>query len=424
MIKLFNAQILTMEPDRPIIEQGEIHIRGDRIAYVGEHPIEELVEFDREINCHGNLLMPGFKDAHTHSGMLFLRSHADGMELKRWLRDVVFVAEAKLTPEDITACTKLAILEYLSSGITGIMDMYIDPDATARACMDLGMRCALVSGLSDTVSSIEMVASRYERLNRLSPLISYKLGFHAQYSCSKDLLRELTNLVHQYRAPVYAHISETYEEVERCRQECGMTPPVYLDSMGIFDYGGGGYHCVHMTDNDIRVFIRRGLSVITNPGSNMKLASGIAPITTYLRKGINVALGTDGPASNNCLNMFKEMQLVSGLANIREHDASSVSSLDVLRMATVNGASVCGMQDADVLATGKLADIVLIDLHRPNMYPQGNVISNLTYSCNLSNVLMTMIGGRILYDHGEYCISEKPESIYRAAQAVADRLLG
>jgi len=285
-IRLYNARILTMEKNRDIFS-GEIWIKNGRIVYVAEQAEinsewnkQEFprIEWDIELDCRDNLLMPGFKNAHTHSAMTALRSYADDVPLERWLNEKVFPMEAKLNGEDIYELTKLAILEYLTSGITSVFDMYLTPDTVAEACLDTGMRCVLVSGVNNFVSSPEQMEQEYLRWNKKHSLISYQLGFHAEYTCSKELLYMLSQLAHKYRAPMYTHLAETAKEVEECKARYGMTPAVFLDSLGMFEFGGGGFHCVHMTNEDMDVFRKRRMHVITNPGSNTKLASGIAPI--------------------------------------------------------------------------------------------------------------------------------------------------
>ncbi len=430
-IRLYNARILTMEKNRDIF-RGEIWIKNDKIAYIPE--MKELesdwnkrdvprIQWDIEVDCEDNLLMPGFKNAHTHSPMTFLRSYADDLPLQEWLNDKIFPMESRLAGDDIYHLTKLAIMEYLTSGVTAIFDMYLQPDLVAEACMDAGMRCVLVSGLNDFTSSPEQMEEEYLRWNKRHPLISYQLGFHAEYTCSKELLFKVSQLAHKYRAPVYTHLAETVKEVEECKAKYGMTPAMFLDSLGIFEFGGGGFHCVHMTEEDMDVFRKRRLHVITNPASNMKLASGIAPIAEYERRKIPVSIGTDGAASNNCLDMFREMFLVSGLSKLREQDAASLDAMRVLRMATVHGAKAMRLNKADVLAKGKLADIIMIDLHQPNMQPIHNIPKNLVYSGSKSNVLMTMVGGKILYRNGEFNIGESPESIYRRCRQIVQRMI-
>lgn len=430
-IRLYNARILTMQEGEQIFE-GEIWIRDDRILYVGDGKNVDGVYdklkipcliWDREVDCEKNLLMPGFKNAHTHSGMTVLRSYADDLPLKDWLNKQVFPVEAKLTAEDICELTKLAVLEYLTSGITAVFDMYLTPESIARAFDEMGMRCVQVGAVNNFSQSLELVEEMYQKLNQGSPLQSYMLGFHAEYTCSPELLKGIAALAHKYKAPVYTHLSETEEEVAECRERYGVTPLKYLDGLGIFDYGGGGYHCVHVTEEEIGIMKAKGLYAVTNPGSNTKLASGIAPISDFLKAGIPVAIGTDGPASNNCLDMFREMFLVTGLAKLKQKDASAVDAMEVLKMATVNGALAMGLRDADILAAGKLADIIMIDLMQPNMQPINNIPKNIVYSGSKSNVAMTMIGGRILYEKGRFFLTEQPEDIYRKAGQIKERLV-
>lgn len=429
-VRLYNARILTMEKNRPVF-RGEVWVKNDKIAYVAEEKELESnwdsdipkITWDTEIDCRDNLLMPGFKNAHTHSAMTFLRSYADDVPLQQWLREKVFPMEEKLTGEDIFHLTRLAILEYLTSGITSIFEMYLTPDTIAEACTDMGMRCVLTSGLNNFTSSVEKMEEEYLKWNRKNSLISYQLGFHAEYTCSKELIYRVSQLAHKYHAPVYTHLAETEREVEECRAKYGMTPPMFLDMMGIFEFGGGGYHCVHMSNADMEMFRRRRLYAITNPASNMKLASGIAPVADFMKNKIPVAIGTDGPASNNCLDMFREMFLVAGLSKLREEDAAGLDAVNVLRMATVNGAKAMRLSKADTLAKGKLADIILIDLHQPNMQPVHNIPKNLVYSGSKANVLMTMINGKLLYRNGEFNIGESVENIYRKCNEIVKRII-
>lgn len=429
-IRLYNARILTMEEGRNVF-LGEIWVKNERIIYVGEgRDIDEVyrklqiscMTWDREIDCEGNLLMPGFKNAHTHSGMTLLRSYADDLPLGEWLNQQVFPVEARLSEQDIYELTKLAVLEYLTSGITAVFDMYLTPDSIYRAFDEMGMRGVQVGGVNNFSQSPELLEQWYLKLNDKSPLQSFKLGFHAEYTCSKELLMKISEIVHKYEAPVYTHMAETASEVEGCKERYGMTPMAFLDSLGIFDFGGGGYHCVHVTDEDIAIMKKRGLYAVSNPGSNTKLASGIAPITKFLESGVPVALGTDGPASNNCLDMFREMFLVTGLAKLKENDASAVDALEVLKMATVNGAKAMGLFDADVLAEGKLSDLIMIDLNQPNMQPLNNIAKNIVYSGSKANVKMTMIHGKILYENGTFYTEEKPEEIYKKANDIVNKL--
>ena len=429
-IRFYNARILTMEEDRPIFE-GEIWVKDERIVYVGDGKDKDSVSgtdetggilWDEETDCQGNLLMPGFKDAHTHSGMTLLRSYADDLPLQSWLNEQVFPVEAKMSAEDIYHLTKLAVLEYLTSGITAIFDMYLTPESIAAACSETGMRCVQTGAVHNFSQSVESVERWYRELNGKDPLISFLLGFHAEYTCSKELMERMAELSGRLKAPVYMHLSETKSEVDGCVERYGMTPGMFLDSLGMFENGGGAYHCVWLTPEETELFKRKNVSVITNPASNMKLSSGIAPIQDFLKAGLNVAIGTDGPASNNCLDMFREMFLVTGLAKVREQDASAVDAMEVLKMATVNGAKAMGLTEADVLAEGKLADMIMIDLHQPNMQPFNNIAKNIVYSGSKLNVKMTMIHGKILYRSGTFHIHDEPEKIYAKANEIIGRL--
>ena len=425
-IRLYNARILSMEENRDIFF-GEVWVKKDRIVYAGDGTDTDSIYqklqipcmiWDREIDCEGNLLMPGFKDAHTHSGMTLLRSYADDLPLNDWLNQQVFPVEAKLTDEDIYELTKLAVLEYLTSGITAVFDMYLTPYSIYKAFNEMGMRGVQVGGVNNFSQSPELLEEYYLNLNGKSPLQSFMLGFHAEYTCSQELLMKISEIAHKYKAPVFTHLSETKAEVEGCRERYGMTPVAFLDSLGMFNYGGGGYHCVHVTEEDIVIMKKRGMYAVSNPGSNTKLASGIAPITQFLKAGVPVALGTDGPASNNCLDMFREMFLVTGLAKLKEEDAAAVDAMEVLKMATVNGAHAMGLGEADVIAEGKLADLIMIDLKTPNMQPLNNIAKNIVYSGSKINVKMTMIGGRILYENGSFLTDEKPEAVYEKANEI------
>lgn len=429
-IRFFHAGILTMEEGREIFE-GEVWVEDSRILYVGTgKDIDEFFErtgrtcmiWDEEIDCQGNLLMPGFKNAHTHSGMTFLRSFADDLPLDEWLHEKIFPAEGKLSKEDIYENTRLAVLEYLTSGITSIFDMYIEPEPVAKACEEMGMRCVEASGLNNFTQSLALMENSYLQCNKEGSLISFRLGFHAEYTCSRELLEGVAALARKYKAPVFAHMCETEKEVEECRERYGMTPVEFLDSLGIFDYGGGGYHCVYMSEKDKEIFARKGLSVITNPASNLKLASGMAPIQDFLNRNINIAIGTDGPASNNCLDMFREMFLVTGLAKVREKDAAVVDAMDVLKMATVNGAKAMGLTDCDVLAEGKKADMIMIDLNMPNMQPLNHIAKNIVYSGSKQNVKLTMIDGRILYRDGKFYTGCEPTQIYEKVNSIIQRI--
>ena len=418
--RLYNARILTMANGYSPT-WGEIWIENDHIIYVGPETPSDI-HWDVERNLCGNLVLPGFKNAHTHSAMTFLRSYADDLPLHDWLNKQVFPMEAKLNEEHIYHLSKLAILEYLTSGITANFDMYLTPDSIVQASIDCGFRTVLTGAVNDFSQSVALVDAWYNKYNGYHPLISFQLGFHAEYTTSRGILEDLAALARQYKAPVYTHNSETASEVQSCLQKTGLTPTQYLDSLHMFHYGGGGYHCVYMSAEDVSICRRRGISVITNPASNLKLASGIAPVQGLLDAGVNLAIGTDGPASNNSLDMFREMFLTTALAKVREQDASAVDANAVLHMATVGGAKAMRLFDCQTLTPGSQADLIVIDLNQPNMQPINNISKNLVYSGSKQNVILTMVAGNILYENGQFNIGEEPEAIYAKANEITREL--
>lgn len=424
-IRFFHAMILTMN-ENELIQDGELHVRDSRIVYVGRKlsgkELEGYGPFEREIDAQGNLLMPGFKNAHTHSAMTFLRSYADDLPLDEWLKKKVFPMEAKLDSQKIFHLSQLAFLEYLTSGITAVFDMYLSPDAVGEAARQFGFRVVLCGAMNDSVQSAAEEERWYHRWNRSEDLVSFRLGFHAEYTTSEEKMRQLSEVSHRLKAPVFAHNAETEKEVQECMEKYGKTPTQVMEELGLFDYGGGGFHCVWMEEEDMEIFRRRGLYAVTCPGSNLKLASGIAPTSDFLKRGIPMAVGTDGPASNNGLDMFREIFLVTGLAKLREKDASTVPAEQVLAMATVGGAHAMGLEDCVSLKEGQKADLILIDLTQPNMRPQADPRKNLVYSAGKQNVLLTMIDGKILYENGKFSAGVEAEEIYENAEKIVREL--
>lgn len=419
-IRFYNGLVLTGSPAQP--ERAELWVKDDRIEYVGA-PREDAGAFDREIDLAGDLVMPGFKNAHTHSAMTFLRSYADDLPLLDWLNQQVFPMEAKLTADDVYHLAKLAILEYLAAGITANFDMYMFAEANAAASRDMGFRTVLCGCIHDFYNTPDGLRKMYEDYNK-GGLVSCILGFHAEYTCSESLLREISAIAHEYKAPVFAHNSESASEVAGCIERHGTTPTAYLDSLGLFDYGGGGYHCIHLSDEDKAIFRDRGLWAVSCPGSNTKLASGIAPLTQLHDMGVHLALGTDGPASNNCLDMFREMFLATGLQKLANKDASAMAAETVFEMATRGGALAMGLADCDALAPGKKADLTVLDMRRPNMQPVNAIVKNIVYSGSTSNIRLTMIDGRILYENGSFFVGEPADAIYEKANAIINRMRG
>ena len=402
--------------------RGEVWTDGGKIAYAGAPRAGELPEFEREIDLNGDLVLPGFKNAHAHSAMTFLRSYADDLPLQSWLFDKVFPLEARLTPEAVYAFTRLAVLEYLSGGITASFDMYFHRDAYARANIDCGFRTVICGALS-AGDKISVAADDYAKFNALDPLISYLPGVHAEYTADEKLLRGMSELVHGLKSPFWTHNSETKSETDGCFERHGMSPTEYLDSLGLYDFGGGGYHCVWFSERDIEIFAEKGLWAVTCPCSNAKLASGIAPLERFEKRGVRLAVGTDGPASNNALDMFREMYLACVLQKLRLNDAAACPAENILLAACSGGARAMGLDGCDSLAEGKAADLAVISLHRPNMRPIHDVAKNLVYSGTRDDVRMTMVAGRILYENGEFRVGCDAEEIYAEAEKYTKELI-
>lgn len=416
MIRFYNGRVLSFQGGAHI-SSDEVWTDGGSIAYIGPAP-EELPEFERQIDLRGDLLMPGFKNAHTHTAMTFLRSCADDMPLDRWLNEQVFPREVRLTDEMVYVFSVLGIMEYLTSGVTSSFDMYFHNEAYVRANTDTGFRTVLCSSMNDFDSDPTNVEREFLRYNAHNELVSYRLGIHAEYTTSVERIKYMASLAEKYKAPCFTHLCETRRETEDCIRRTGKTPAKYLDELGFFNYGGGAFHCVYLSEDDVRLFREKGLWAVTCPASNLKLASGIAPIQRYIDAGLKLAIGTDGAASNNALDMFREMYLVTALQKYLLGDATACDAEKVLEMACVGGARAMGLDCCDDIAVGKKADLIVIDLSRPNMQPIHNIEKNLVYSGSKENVRLTMVNGRVLYENGSFFIGAEPERIYAKANEI------
>lgn len=414
MIKFTNGLVLDKNFN---ITKNDVYVDGDSIVAIGEYDKTADTVYD----LNGNLLMPSFKNAHTHSAMTFGRSFADDLPLQPWLYDKIFPLEAKLTPQDIYDLSMLAFLEYLTSGTSACFDMYYFPEMMAKASVDFGFRTVMTSGLNNFKESVKAVEDYYNKFNNYDSLVSYKLGFHAEYTTDKELIKGIAKLAEKYQAPVFTHASETKSEVEDCIKRNGMSPTKYLNSLGIFNYGGGAYHSVWIDDEDIEVYKEKGIWAVINACSNAKLASGIAPVSKLLKSGVKVAVGTDGASSNNALDMFREMYTICATQKLNDKDAASTDANDILKASTIGSARCMGLTDCDVIDVDKKADLIVIDMHRPSMQPINNITKNLVYSGGKDIVKMTMINGKILYDNGEFKNIDI-EKIYANAQAVINRI--
>ena len=420
MIRFYNGRILKLNGSLEITNE-EVWTDGNKIAYIGNEKPNNCTVFEREIDLHGDLLMPSFKNAHTHSAMTFARSSSDDMPLQEWLYNKIFPLEDKLTSDDIYKLSKVAFLEYLSSGISACFDMYYFPEAIAKASIEMGIRTVLCGAVNNFKESAELLEEYYNKYNNYHELISYQLGFHAEYTTDKSLMKKIARLAKKYKAPVFMHSSETMAETQACINTYSKTPTELFEKLGLFDFGGGAFHSIWVDDNDLKIYKKHSVWAVINTGSNCKLASGVAPVEHMSDMGINLALGTDGPSSNNALDMFREMYMTCVLQKIKNKNAAAMNADKVLEMATTGSARCMGLNDCDCIEAGKKADLIVIDLKRPNMQPILNITKNLVYSGSKENVRLTMVNGKILYENGKFteCDIEK---IYADAADIVKRL--
>lgn len=411
-----NARILTLKDSK--IFEGDLLVDNDKIINISKS-ISKKKNY-QIIDCNKNLLMPSFKNMHTHSGMSFLRSYADDMKLEDWLHNFVEPMESCFKENDIYYLTKLSILEYISNGITTVSDMYFDGSETMKALNEYGLKGNIIYMWDIKKLSYLEAYHKYSSQDKKN-LLKLAMGLHAIYSSSDERIKAMSKLIHDLKIPFYVHAHETIKEVDDCIKNHKMTPIQYFNKFGLFDYGGAIYHGVYLSKKDINILKNKKVTVVTCPASNLKLASGIADIKKLLENDINVCIGTDGPASNNSLDMFKEMFLVSTLSKIKNNDPISIKPFDILKMACCNSNKLL-KENNDILEIGKKADIIMIDLDKPEMQPINNVVSNLVYSGNKSLIKLTMSNGKILYMNGKYYLKDEPNDIFKYANLITQRL--
>ena len=427
MIRFYNGRVLTLDDSREnefeIFEGYEVWIDGSTIYYCGESREDsKKFSFEREIDLKGNLLMPSFKNAHTHSAMTFARSFSDDLPLDKWLNDKIFPMEARLCGDDIERLSRIAFLEYLTSGISACFDMYFFPENMARASVEAGFRTVMCGAVNNFQESVELLEEYYNTYNSFNELISYRLGFHAEYTTDKSIMKGIAKLSEKYGAPVFMHSSETMSETAACINTYNKTPTELFEDLGLFEHGGGAFHSVWVDDKDLKIYKKHNIYAVINAASNAKLASGVAPVEKMLDEKINLAVGTDGPSSNNALDMFREMYLISVLQKLKSKNAASTDANAILKAATVGSARCMGLDDCDCIRAGKKADLTVIDLNKPNMQPILNITKNLVYSGSKDNVKLTMVNGKILYENGEF-IGIDTEKIYREAELSVKRII-
>ncbi len=420
-----NCQYLAYKNKDLTVEKGDILISGNIIEKTGEN-IDSAGA--RVIDGNNTFVMPGLVNTHTHAAMNLLRSYADDMELKPWLEEKIWPAEENLRGEHVYWGSMLAFLEMIKSGTTTFADMYFFMDDVAKAAVEIGIRGVLARGLiqftdpdgKNLQENIELVKKYHKKDDgRITCLI----GPHAPYTTSPEYLKKVMEAADENGVGLHIHISETKQEVEDIYKEHGVSPVEYLESLGLFQRHVVAAHCVHVSEKDMDILKKYNVGVCHNPGSNLKLASGIAPVPAMLEKGINVGIGTDGASSNNNLNMFEEMHLTALIHKGYNLNPLILNAREVLEMATIGGARVLGLEnEIGSLEEGKKADIIIIDLEKPHLYPKADLISNMVYSAQASDVKTVIINGRIVMENYKLTTYDEKEILIKSDEMKNDLL--
>ncbi len=411
---------VTDEKHVPFIKDAVIHIVDDKIVYAGKQCDAPPFEPDQVINGKDRLAMPGLCNLHTHVPMNIMRSVGSDLALEDWLHKAIFPVEKCLTDDTVSAGTDLAILEMLRFGITSFNDMYMRTDAIAQSVADSGMRAMLSYGVVDFDEST----------NDLPPGIAFAEKWHGgaqgrirvaiaphSVSCTTmPLLQKVKKVVDEKGYTVHIHISETSTERQISLDRYGLSPAKYVDSLGLLEGSVIAAHCVWMDEEDIELFAKKGVVIAHNPVSNLKLASGIAPIAKMLDAGCKVTLGTDGVASNNNLNLWEEIKMMPLLQKGTMLDPTIVSPAQTFAAATSVGAKAMGFENLGLLKEGYQADLILVDIHNAHVEPMIDLESDLIYATQGSDVCLTMVAGKVLYQDGIYTTLDEKAVIARAVK--------
>lgn len=404
-----------------------IAVQDEKIVAIGKEAPADFVA-DEVVDGKGKLATAGMVNTHGHVSMTLLRSYADDMALMDWLENKIWPIEAKMDAEDIYWGAMLGIVEMLKGGTTAFADMY-GPymERVAEAVAETGMRANLCRGLIGLapdkdvkLAENDALAESWQNYDEGRIRVSY--GPHAPYTCPLDYLEKVIAAAKNHNAELQMHLCETKFEVESYKKEHGITPIEMMDKLGMFDLGTIAAHCVHLTDNDMDIMAAKNVRVAHNPQSNLKLASGIAPVEKMLAKGIVVGLGTDGASSNNNLDMLEECRAAAMLHKATSFDPLVVPAAKAWDMATVDGANVLGFKDCGKLEAGQQADIVLWDMHKPYWYPRHNKLSLLVYAASAYDADTVFVAGRKVVEQGRLVTFDE-EKIYAEAEACAKRLL-
>ncbi len=402
---IYNAVIITMNSNYDIIENGYISIKNNKITSIGKGKPKNT---ENLYNAKGSIIIPGFVNAHTHLPMTMYRGIADDLPLKEWLEEHIWPAEAKNTNEkNVRSAAKLGLEEMIRTGTTTFCDMYFFADAVAEETSEIGLRAVMNEPIIDfatnsyknTAEALKKALDFIEKWGN-NNLIYPALNFHSTYSCNKKTLSEIKKISDKYNIGVSTHLSETQQEVKTVTQQQNATPAQYLNNLGLLTNKTIAAHCVWLTKHEQKLFAETGANIVHCPTSNLKLGSGIAPIAQYIEKGINVALGTDGCASNNNLNMVEEMRLAALIHKGTNHNPTLIPAREALKMATINGAKALGLDDKiGSIETGKHADLLLIDTNNTFMKPIYDYYSAVIYSMNSSCISTVLVDGKVLMEN-------------------------
>jgi len=410
------------------IRDGFLAVCDDKIEYIGSERPENLV-FDRLLDLEGGIVLPGLVNTHCHAAMTLLRGVGSDLTLQQWLFDTVFPIEDRLTPAMVKAGGELGLLEMIATGTTSFSDMYFFPTEMAESVLRSGIKaniCRPVQSFDpneqpkDCFRIGESLDLFRQFHNAGNGRLKVDFCIHAEYTCNPQVVEGYSALCKENSGRMHLHLSETVSEHETCIQKYGKTPARWFCDLGTFDSPTAAAHCVAVTEEDMAIFREKGVSPIHNPSSNMKLGSGFAPVQRMLDLGINVALGTDGAASNNNLNLMEELHLASVIHNGFHRDPTIMKAEDVLRMATVNGARLQGREDTGSLEVGKKADLIVLSTKAPHMLPAFAPIPTVVYAAQGSDVALNMVDGQILYEKGEFKTLDAEKIMADARQALKE----
>ena len=403
-------------------EHGAVLTDGDRIVFAGsEEDLPETSTGDvTEIDGHGGICMPGLCNAHTHAPMVLLRGEGADLPLAEWL-SCVMKLEDNFTPETIYTGTMLAIMEMLRGGVTSFADMYFMCGDMIRAVLQSGIRANITRG-STSFEGVLSHKAWHDEYDGADGRLRVYTGLHAEYTSDESIARAAIECAKELGVGIHVHLSESAPEVAGCIERHGVTPPEYFARLGLFDLPVIAAHCVHLTDSDIDILSEHSVTAAHCPASNMYLASGISPTAKLSRRGVPVAIGTDGAASNNTLDMFREMRLAALLAKVSTCAADAIPARDIITMATVNRARAMGFSDVGVLAAGKAADLVILDGEALHLNAD-DIATAVVYSAVGADVKLTMVGGRVLFRDGEFMTIDA-ERMIAEGKAAASFLRG